>query len=376
MGKNKIAVWLENWLTSGFTIKKMSQVLVVLLAICLGVWWWPKLVGQGVAPVLLLINQYPLTETEKQLFKQANPYGFLLGIPIHSNMSPAQLRRELKEVLGRNDFLFFIDQEGGLVNRIKHFDPSFKAPAPAYFGKMAKRDMPAAEKAVYEYGLRTGKKLKELSIDVVFAPLAEAAAGEDTYTRSRYFSDDPTVAKKLADLYAQGLAAGGVIPCYKHFFGSATPTDPHESEQYIPTSLSEIRAKALPAFEYANRWPFLMTAHAFYPALDDKRISTYSPAFYRFAREEIPFEGIIVTDALNMEAADGAKAEGIAWRMNKALAAGADIVIPFFNIDAENEWILEQISYIPSKYARRLQRKIKMLQKKGKYLAVGTSSAH
>ena len=367
MGKSKLALWLENWLTSGFSVKKMFQVLLVLL-LAGGVIYWRQSMPSAAAPVLLLVNHYPLTLADKAFFKKANPYGFLLGIPVHTNMHPPTLRKELEEVLGRTDFLFFIDQEGGLVNRIKHFDPSFKAPAPAVFGKMAQTDMAKAEQEVYAYGVRTGKKLKELSIDVVFAPLAEAAAGADTYTRSRYFSEDAQTAKKLADLYARGLAEGGVTPCYKHFFGSPTPTDPHEDVQRIDWSLSQIRHQALPAFAQAKRWPFLMTAHAFYPALDKWRISTYSPTFYRFARKEIPFEGIIITDALNMEAADGAVAEGIAWRMNKALEAGADVVIPFFNIDSNEEWMSRQIGYVRQKYARRLQRKVHTLQKQGRYL--------
>lgn len=372
MGKSKWAVWLEDWLKSGFNLKKLCQIGVLAILLGGAIFWYGN-TPRPVAPVLLLINHYPLTEKDKTFLKKANPYGFLLGIPARTNMNPCALRKELEDVLQRKDFVFFIDQEGGLVNRIKYFDSSFKAPAPAYFGKLAQKDMPAAKQKVYEYGLQTGKKLKELSIDVAFAPLAEAAAGADTYTRSRYFSDDPTIAKKLADLYAQGLADGGVTPCYKHFLGVASSTDPHETAQQVSLTLPEIRARLLPSFAQANKWPFLMTAHALYPALDKKNVSAYSPAYYRLARQELAFEGIIITDALNMEAASGAVSEGVAWRMNRALQAGADVVIPFFNVDANEEWMQEQIAYISKKYARRLKRKIQTLKKQGKYIPLNNA---
>ncbi len=367
MGTGKLSRWLENWLTSGFHIKKLLQVLLLGLLAVAAVFWRQNCTP-AVTPVLLLINNYPLTAQDKAFFRETNPYGFLLGIPAHTNMSPLVLRQELEQVLGRKDFLFFIDQEGGLVNRMKQFDPSFRAPAPSFFGQIAQKDITKAEQEVYAYGVRTGRKLKELSIDVVFAPLAEASAGKDTYTRSRYFSEDPQIAKKLADRYAQGLAEGGVMPCYKHFFGSASSTDPHKSMQLIAWTLPEIRSYALPAFEQARRWPFIMTAHVFYPALDQRHISTYSSAFYQFLRKELSFEGIIITDALNMEAADGAVAEKVAWRMDRALGAGADVVIPFFNIDADAKWMTEQLNYIKRKYSRRFQRKIKRLQQQGNYL--------
>ncbi len=357
---------LEKLLTHPITAK---GILFFLLCSALFFFVYKKLPQPKIPtrPVLLLINHYPLTEEDKNFYRRANPYGFLLGIPARLNLNPPTLRQELEEILQRKDFLFFIDQEGGLVNRIKQFDPNFQAPAPSFFGKLAQTDLSQAQQAVYEYGVRTGKKLKELTVDVVFAPLAEIAKPEDTLSRSRYFSEDPHIVQILADAYAAGLAEGGVIPCYKHAPGvTASAKDPHYVKPPVNSlSVPQLRQRGITPMKNANKWPFLMTGHNLYSAIDEKNISTYSPKTYNFIRRELHFDGLIIPDALNMQAAQLSYTSDIATRMRSALAAGADIVIPFFHIDAPTSWMIQQIESLPTKYAKRLQKKIKILEQKG-----------
>lgn len=366
----KISLFFNNFFTQPLTLKKA----LALLLIALMGWGGYKAYYRYFrlpAPVVLMINFYPLRQIDKDYYRKANPYGFLLGLPSHTNLDPRQLRRELEEILGRKDFLFFIDQEGGQVNRIRLYDPSFDAPAPQTFEKLAKKDLAAAEKQVYEYGLRTGKKLKEYTVDVVFAPLVEAAASEKTPIRSRYFSTDPHIARVLSDAYAKGLADGGVIPCYKHAPGlSATSSDPHHKVQKIDVSLQTLRQQELPAFEKAPRWPFLMTAHGYYSAIDKDQISTYSPAFYDFLRKELNYEdGLIIPDALNMQAAAGTEGrqEHLSLRMQKALEAGADLVLPFFGLADDPQEMTLQVQSLPKKYAWRLKVKMHKLKKEGRF---------
>ena len=246
---------------------------------------------------------------------------------------------------------------------MKHFISGFPAPAPQTFGKRAKTDLNKAVREVYEYGLRTGRALKELGIDVVFTPLAEAASGDDIYHRSRYFSTDPATAKALADAFAQGLDEGGVTPCYKHFPGAPSVTDSHRTAQHIDDSSETLRTAKVPLFANAARWNCIMTAHAVYSTLDTKNTSAYSPAFYRFLRKEVPFEGIILPDALNMEAAEGSS-PSIGARMNHALAAGADAVMPFFSLSTDPHDMENEIRQIRPVYVRRFQKKAGLLKRR------------
>ena len=360
--------FLDHFLTSPLTFKKV----LILLLTALAVWGGHSLYYRYFStpsPVILMINFYPMRQIDKDYYRKANPYGFLLGLPSHTNLDPRKLRRELEEVLGRKDFLFFIDQEGGEVNRIQWYDPNFDPPAPASFGRLAEKDLASAQEQVYQYGLRTGKKLKEYTVDVVFAPLAEIASSDKTPQRSRYFSSDPQIAKILSDAYARGLADGGVIPCYKHAPGfNGAETDPHYEQQIISASLQALHRDALPLFQNGTQWPFLMTAHGYYRAIDPDRISTYSPAFYDFLRRELSYDGVLIPDALNMEAATlGEENRNTSLRMRHALEAGADLVLPFFPLNTDPREMTRQILELPSEYGKRLKKKIKRLEKEGRF---------
>ncbi len=348
---------------SSFPFYKRIVQAGLILALLLGLSYKFLPQKKDVFPVILLVNRYPLEESDKQYLRNINPYGFLLSIPIHKGLKLPDLRKELEEVLERDDFLFFLDQEGGGVNRIKHFNPKFKAPSPQSFGDKAKKDLKKAIADVYDYGLQTAAELKNLSIDVVFAPLAEAAENNEVYGRSRYFSEDTTISTLLADSFAKGIADGGIMPCYKHFPGSSTAFDPHVAKQVITADLKTLRTQYTKPFANAKQYPCLMTAHATYTALDEHNISTYSPEFYRFTRKELDYNGIIMPDALNMQSANGYNPQTIGWRMNKALEAGADVVMPFFSYGADPQWMENQIRQIRPQYVKRFQKKLKLIQK-------------
>ena len=318
---------------------------------------------QEVMPVILLINRYPIWPEDKEFFKRINPYGFLLSIPKHPDMDPNKLRLELEEVLGRKDFLFFLDQEGGSVNRLKQFNKDFQSPSASSYGLMAKKDLKQAISEARKEGARTGRELKKFSIDVVFAPVADTIESDNVPRRERYYSTDPHITKALADAFAQGIASEGVTPCYKHFPGTPTNLDPHLVKQVIDMNLEDLKTKYTRPFAQAYKYPCLMTAHATYTAIDKRNISTYSPAFYRFTRKALNYDGIIIPDALNMQAADGHNPHTIGWRMNKALEAGADVVMPFFAFSADPQWMEEQLRQIRPQYIKRFQKKLKLIKR-------------
>lgn len=317
---------------------------------------------QDIMPVLLLIPHYPLPQEDKDFFKRINPYGFILSIPHHKEMDPNQLRTELEEVLGRKDFLFFLDQEGGSVNRLRNFDTSFYSPAASHYGQLAQKDFDFAVEQARKEGERTGRKLKSYGIDVAFAPVADVIDREDIFRRNRYYAVDPQVSKALADAFAQGLAAAGVVPCYKHFPGFGDKVDSHKTIPVIKTGAAEITKQMKPAFEESKKYGCLMTGHALYTSLDEQNVSTYSPELYRLARKTLGFHGLILTDALNMAAAGGPKINDLGERMNKAFAAGADVVLPFFRTNVPPEVMEEKLRQIDPKYIKRFQRRARLIK--------------
>ncbi len=314
-------------------------------------------------PVILLVPRYPLPQEDKDFFKRINPYGFVLSIPKHPGMDPNHLRAELEEVLGRKDFLFFLDQEGGSVNRLRNFDASFYSPSASYYGELAKKDFDLALVQARKEGGRTGQKLKSYGIDVAFAPVADVIDREDIFRRSRFYAVNPQVSKALADAFAQGLAEAGVVPCYKHFPGFGDKVDSHKTIPVIKAGLAEIKSQMAPAFEESKKYGCLMTGHALYESLDKQNVSTYSAKLYRLARKTLGFRGIIITDALNMVAAGGPKINDLGERMNKAFAAGADVVMPFFRANVSPAVMEEKLRQIDPKYVKRFQRRARLLKR-------------
>lgn len=313
-------------------------------------------------PVLLLIAHYPLPQEDKDFLKRINPYGFVLSIPKHPDMDPNQLRTELEEVLGRKDFLFFLDQEGGSVNRLRNFDASFYSPAASHYGELAQKNFDLALDQARSEGERTGRKLKSYGIDVAFAPVADVIDSEDIFRRNRYYAVDPQVSKALADAFAQGLAEAGVVPCYKHFPGFGDKVDSHKTIPVINAGLAEIKKQMKPAFEKSKKYGCLMTGHALYTSLDEQNVSTYSANLYQLARKTLGFKGIIITDALNMAAAGGPKINNLGERMNKAFEAGADVVMPFFRTNLSPEVMEEKLRQIDPKYIKRFQRRARLIK--------------
>ena len=151
--------------------------------------------------------------------------------------------------------------------------------------------------------------------------------------------------------------------------------DPHLVKQVIHASLEDLQNKYTKPFGPANQYPCLMTAHATYTALDKENISTYSSAFYRFTKKALNYDGLIIPDALNMQAADGHSPQTVGWRMNKALEAGADVVMPFFDYSADPKWKEEQLRQIRPQYIKRFQKKVKLIQRKSPRAFRSTISA-
>jgi beta-N-acetylhexosaminidase len=122
----------------------------------------------------------------------------------------------------------------------------------------------------------------------------------------RAFSSDPDVVSAIGIALMRGLLAGGVIPCGKHFPGHGdTETDSHVELPTVRRSRAELERTELAPFRaaIAAGIPMLMTAHVLYPALDADHPATVSPAILTdLLRSELGFEGVIVSDDLEMRA--------------------------------------------------------------------------
>ncbi len=139
----------------------------------------------------------------------------------------------------------------------------------------------------------------------------------------RAWGEDPATAGALAAAFSRGLQADGVLGCAKHFPGHGdTASDSHLELPVLAHSRARLEAVELPPFRsaIAAGVAAVMTAHLSLPALDPHRPATLSAAVLSgLLRRELGFTGLVVTDALVMEAIAGRYGAGeaavLAWRL-------------------------------------------------------------
>ncbi len=225
------------------------------------------------------------------------------------------------------------DQEHGVVNRIG--EPATQFPGAMPLG--AVRDAEAARRAAEIAGL----ELRAMGLNQNFAPDADVnVAPANPVIGVRSFSSDPALAAELTAAQVTGYQTGGVAAAAKHFPGHGdTDVDSHVGLPVITHDETEWAEIDAPPFEAAVEAgvDMIMTAHLQFPALDDslKPATLSEPILTGLLRERLGFEGVIVTDSLEME---GVRSEFGDDRVPvMALLAGADLLLmpPDFRLARE-----------------------------------------
>ncbi len=234
----------------------------------------------------------------------------------------AHLCRTLKTRAGR-PFVLSVDQEGGRVARLRGA-PFTALPPMRDIGRRG--DAPLAERV----GRLLAHELRAVGFDWDFAPVLDV----DTNPKNPVIGDRSlhTLAEEVARLgvaLARGLEAGGVASCGKHFPGHGDTTqDSHLTLPRLPHDLDRLRkVELVPFAAYAEaKLASLMTAHVVFEAIEPALPATMSPKVLQgVLREELGFEGVLVSDDLEMKAiADNYSVEEAAVQ---GVLAGVDLFL-------------------------------------------------
>ncbi len=180
---------------------------------------------------------------------------------------------------------------------------------------------------MYEFGREIARECRLVGISMVLGPVMDVVpgTGSDGLMRKRSFGSDPQRVAELAIAYSRGLEDGNVISVAKHFPGhGSSRVDTHLSLGEIESTREYVDSVDLYPFRrYVEEGlSGVMIGHLAFTALDTvRRPAVISPVIMQdLLRKELDFQGLIITDALNMEGALGVRA----WQ---AIAAGADMVI-------------------------------------------------
>ncbi|MDQ2088432.1 beta-N-acetylhexosaminidase [Marimonas arenosa] len=274
----------------------------------------------GWGATILDADGLTLTADERAFFREADPFGFIL---FSRNVeSPAQLRRltaEMREAVGR-DAPITIDQEGGRVQRLR--GPRWRDWLPPLEHVEAAGDR--AERAMYLRYRLIAQELRACGIDSNCAPLVDVARSDThPFLRNRCYGDTPRHVARIGRAVAQAHLDGGVLPVVKHIPGHGRAVaDSHHDLPHVDSAKDELDVVDFFPFHALNDFPLGMTAHVVFEAIDDAP-ATLSPRMMQLIREEIGFNGLIMTDDISMKALKGDLGE----LSRQALAAGCDVIL-------------------------------------------------
>lgn len=245
---------------------------------------------------------------------------------IENPVQLAMLCRDLQDTSQRyydSPILLAVDQEGGRVARLK--EPFTVFPGNAAIGM----DHRPVERAV-EFAEIVAREMAMVGLNMNLAPVMDVQRGEpEKHLIGRTFGEDPQRVALLGRTVIKILQENGVMAVAKHFPGlGRTLFDPHFDLPRIDVDMKEMEEVHLLPFRAAIEEGVsgIMTSHAIYPVLDADGPATLSSTILtRLLREKMGFEGLIITDDLEMGAIAGH--EGVGNGALRAFEAGADILL-------------------------------------------------
>ncbi len=261
-----------------------------------------------------------LTPEEKRLFADADPFGFILFA--RNIDTPDQVRAlcdEMRAAVGR-DCPITIDQEGGRVQRLRA--PQWREWLPPL--EHVQRAGKGAERAMYLRYRIIADELRALGVDSNCAPMVDLPnADTHGFLLNRCYGYDVETVVKMGRAAAQGMLDGGVLPVLKHIPGHGRAVvDSHFDLPVVSASRDDLRGSDFAPFRQLNDLPMGMTAHLVYDAIDPAP-ATLSPVMMDVIRDDIGFDGLVMTDDISMKALRG----DLADLSRDAIAAGCDVVL-------------------------------------------------
>jgi beta-N-acetylhexosaminidase len=268
---------------------------------------------------------YSLSADEIAFFREANPYGLFL---FKRNLdNPDQVRAlcaQFREAVGRDDAPVFIDQEGGRVQRLDNGNwPIYRSLGA--FGALARKDLELGKRAMRLSSQAMGAMMAELTIDSGTTPVVDLARkGTHDVIGQRAFGDDPELVIAMAREVIEGMHDVGEVPIMKHIPGYGRVTvDPHFDCPVVDAALDDLRDTDFRPFIALKDTPWAMVAHLIFTQIDAERPASVSPLVCDVIRNDIGYDGVLITDCLTMEALKGTWPE----RVRASLDAGYDIAL-------------------------------------------------
>ena len=303
--------------------------------------------------VILGVSGLELTAEERALYRDHQPWGFIL---FARNLSPEpqqikDLVASLRDTVGGRDAPVLIDQEGGRVQRIREpICPRY--PSGADLGAIYRQDRDKGLRAAWLMSRLHAFDLTKLGFNVDCLPVLDVPVeGASDVIGSRAYGKSPAIVTEIGRAAAEGLKAGGMLPVMKHIPGHGRGfADSHHALPVVDTPIEELRAHDFAPFKALAGELMGMTAHVVYTAIDPKSPATTSEIIIGdIIRGEIGFDGLLISDDSSMNALSGTLRE----RARAIANNGCDIVL---HCNGQMEEMLQVVAEAKPLVGRPLER--------------------
>jgi beta-N-acetylhexosaminidase len=262
-------------------------------------------------------------------------------IVMDDSLAPAVERMNKFRRIAKVPLLITIDGEWGAAMRFKEL-PAF--PKQIQLGALS------SDKLIYKMGYAIGKECRNLGIHVNFAPDVDINNNPDNPAiNARSFGEDREKVAMYGSAYMEGMKVAGVAGSAKHFPGHGdTNVDSHKSLPVLPFGMARLQATELYPFRFliGKGVDIVMVGHLQVPVLDPSGApaSISQPIITGFLKEKMGFDGIVCTDALNMDGVS--KMSGLPKKKIPlaAFKAGADILLMPQEVDNSIDEIVKAIN--------------------------------
>ena len=277
----------------------------------------------------MLIIEYDsdyVDDNLKSFLNTTSPGGFIL---MKENITTFDKTRQFVSDLKENSripLIISIDEEGGSVQRLKYLMDASVSDIPFMYNVGLTNNYDLA----YNIGGIIAEEVRTIGVNVDFAPVIDIYSNSNnTVIGKRSFGSDAEIVSNMAVRFTKGLEDNGVIGVYKHFPGHGdTDIDSHESLPIINKSLDDLKAFELVPFKSAVKAgaKMIMVGHIAIPQIThDNTPASLSKEVIDILKNDLNYNGLIVTDALNMGAISDNYSNEEAYI--KAIEAGNDLLL-------------------------------------------------
>lgn len=289
-----------------------------------------------------------IDSTFADYIRRVQPGGFILfGRSIQTPQQLRKLTDELRE-LSQIEPIITIDQEGGRVSRLKLLGN--EPPNARQLRESGNHEL------IRRHGKITGELLRLFGFNLDLCPVLDIAFDDeaDNSLRGRCYGTTAEQVIELAGIFNEALRATGILSCGKHFPGySSAVSDPHHELSALSRSRSELETHELKVFRhFIPTLDSMMIGHIAFQELDAGGLpASLSPAVTtKLLREEMDFQGLIMTDDLDMGAI--LNHYGFEEMLRLGLAAGNDLLMICHRTELAEE-ALKHLATFPQEQLER-----------------------